>query len=185
MTALTSTARSAIVASYVEALSANESTGSLVTQVCDVARKYLKGAEIAEDDRSAIVADISKARGWKGASAKSRTSEVNVVLRAYASLPEAIDAFRAKAKRVQWHDSMKLARRINAGDSITQAVKAAFTTGGASKGTPEGRAAGALSALYDHLTGAKRAALVKAVRTMTEANVVKFTGKNAEKFANA
>lgn len=147
-TNLSTTARSAIVSSFVDALSANESTGSLVTQVCDVARKYLKGAEIAEEDRSAIVSDIAKARGWKGKSAKSRCSEANVVLRAYADLPEAIDAFRTKAKRCQWHDSMKLARRINAGDTIAQAVKAAFTTQGAPKGTPSGRAAGALKAWF-------------------------------------
>lgn len=183
---LSTTARSAIVSSYVDALSQNESTGSLVTQVCDVARKYTKGEDISDEDRSAIVTDIARAKGWKGKSAKSRCSEVNVVLKAHASLPEAIELYRTKAKRVQWHDGMKLARRLNAGDTIAQAVKAAFTTGGGSaKGSPEGRAAGALAALYDHLTGAKRAALIKAVRALTEANVVKFTGKNAEKFANA
>lgn len=165
-TNLTSTARSAIVASYVEALSANESTGSLVTQVCDVARKYLKGAEIAEDDRSAIVSDIAKARGWKGASAKSRCSEVNVVLRAYASLPEAIAAFRTKAKRVQWHESMKLARRINAGDSITQAVKAAFVSSGSgTKVSPSGRTAGALKAWYKS-EPRKREAILKAAELL-------------------
>lgn len=164
-TALTSTARSAIVSSFVQALSANESTGSLVTQVCDVARKYLKGADMSDEDRSAIVADISKARGWKGASAKSRTSEVNVVLRAYSTLPEAIDAFRTKAKRCQWHDSMKLARRINAGDSIAAAVKAAFTKGESSKGTPSGRTAGALKAWYK-AEPRKRDAILKAAELL-------------------
>ncbi len=149
MTSLTSTARSAIVSSFVEALSANESTGSLVTQVCDVARKYTKGEDFSDEDRSAIVSDIAKARGWKGASMKSRTSEVNVVLKAHADLPEAIDLFSKKAKRVQWHDSMKLARRINAGDTIAQAVKAAFVTGTDSKKvSPSGRAAGALKAWF-------------------------------------
>jgi hypothetical protein len=163
---LSTTARSAIVASYVDALSANESTGSLVTQVCDVARKYTKGADIAEEDRSAIVADISKARGWKGKSAKSRCSEVNVVLRAHASLPEAIEAYRAKAKSVQWHDSMKLARRINAGDSITQAVKAAFVSGGSgAKVSPSGRTAGALKAWYK-AEPRKREAILKAAELL-------------------
>lgn len=148
MTTLTSTARSAIVSSFVEALSANESTGSLVTQVCDVARKYTKGEDFSDEDRSAIVADIAKARGWKGPSMKSRCSEVNVVLKAHASLPEAIESFRTKAKRCQWHDSMKMARRLNAGDSITQAVKAAFTKQESSTSTPSGRAAGALKAWF-------------------------------------
>lgn len=145
---LSATARSAIVAAYVEALSTNESTGSLVTQVCDVARKYTKGEDLSDADRSAIVMDIAKARGWKGKSIKARSSEVNVVLKAHAELPEAIDAYRAKAKRCQWHDSMKLARRLNAGDSIAQAVKAAFVSGGKPKGTPSGRVAGALKAWH-------------------------------------
>lgn len=148
MTTLSSTARSAIVSSFVEALSANESTGSLVTQVCDVARKYTKGEDFSDEDRSAIVADISKARGWKGASAKSRCSEVNVVLKAHASLPEAIESYRTKAKRCQWHDSMKLARRLNAGDTIGQAVKAAFTKSESGTVSPSGRAAGALKAWF-------------------------------------
>jgi hypothetical protein len=148
MTALTSTARSAIVSSFVNALSANESTGSLVTQVCDVARKYLKGESMIDEDRTSIIADISKARGWKGPSAKSRTSECNVVLKAYADLPEAIEALRAKAKSCQWHESMKLARRINAGDSISKAVAFTLKGGASTKSTPSGRTAGALKAWF-------------------------------------
>lgn len=145
---LSTTARSAIVSSFVDALSQNESTGSLVTQVCDTARKYLKGAAISDEDRSAIVSDIAKARGWKGPSLRSRASEVNVVLKAYNKLPEAIEAYRAKAKRVQWHDSMKLARRLNAGDTIAQAVRAAFTKSDSRQVAPSGRVAGALKAWF-------------------------------------
>lgn len=148
MTTLTATARSAIVSSFVDALATNESTGSLVTQVCDVARKYTKGADISDEDRSAIVSDIAKARGWGKNVLKQRASEVNVVLKAHASLPEAIDAFRTKAKRCQWHDSMKLARRLNAGDSISAAVRAAFTTKPGGDVSPSGRAAGALKAWF-------------------------------------
>jgi hypothetical protein len=137
------------VSSFVDALSANESTGSLVTQVCDVARKYLKGEAMADEDRTSIIADISKARGWKGPSAKSRTSECNIVLKAYADLPEAIDALRTKAKRCQWHDSMKLARRINAGDSISKAVAFALKAGSSGERvSPSGRTAGALKAWF-------------------------------------
>lgn len=162
--ALSSTARSAIVAAYVEALSANESTGSLVTQVCDTARKYMRGEAINDEDRSSIVLDISKARGWKGKSAKSRQSEVNVVLRAYNQLPEAIDSYRTKAKRCQWHDSMKLARRLNAGDTIAQAVRAAFTTNTQSaKSTPSGRVAGALKAWFKAEPRKQKAILEAAV----------------------
>src|SRR5690606_32033765 len=104
MTTLSTTARSAIVSSYVKALNAHEPSGSLVTQVCETAMRYMKGEEIPEDDRKAIVADIARAKGWKGKSAKSRISECNVILKAYAKLGEALEAFSAKAKRVQWHD---------------------------------------------------------------------------------
>jgi len=116
--------------------------------VCDTARKYLKGAAISDEDRAAIVSDIAKARGWKGPSLRSRTSEVNVVLKAYNTLPEAIEMYRAKAKRVQWHDSMKLARRLNAGDTIAQAVRAVLTKGNSKQITPSGRVAGALKAWF-------------------------------------
>jgi len=146
---LSTTARSAIVASFVEALAANESTGSLVTQVCNVANKYSKGEALSDEDRSAIVSDIAKARGWKPASAKVRISECNAVLKAAPTLPEAIDAFRERSKgRCQWHDGMKLARRLNAGDSITAAVKAAFTTKPGADVSPSGRVAGALKAWF-------------------------------------
>lgn len=149
MTALTSTARSAIVSSFVDAIAHNETSGSLVTQVCDVARKYLKGEAMGDEDRSAIIADIAKARGWKGASVKSRGSECNVVLKAYADLPEAIESYRTKAKRCQWHDSMKLARRINAGDSISKAVAFALKAGkSGAPVSPSGRVAGALKAWF-------------------------------------
>lgn len=63
-------------------------------------------------------------------------------------MPEAISAFKSKAKRCQWHDSMKMARRLNAGDSIAKAVKAAFVKGESAKGTPSGRVAGALKAWF-------------------------------------
>lgn len=163
---LSTTARSAIVSSFVDALSANESTGSLVTQVCDTARKYLKGSEFMDEDRKAVISDIAKARGWKPNVMKQRTSEVNVVLKAYASLPEAIEAFKRKSSKCQWHDSMKLARRINAGDTVAQAVKAAFTQKEANKATASGRTAGALKAWFKEANATKREAILKAAELL-------------------
>lgn len=146
MATLSTTARSAIVSSYVKALDAHETSGSLVTQVCETAMRYMKGEEIPEEDRKAIIADIASAKGWKGASAKSRMSECNVVLRAYAKLNDAAEAFRAKAKRMQWHDVMKLARRLNAGDSVQKAVSFAMRKGSGTVVPPSGRVASALKA---------------------------------------
>lgn len=166
MTTLSTTARSAIVSSFVDALAANESTGSLVTQVCDVANKYLKGSEMVEDDRNAIANDIAKARGWKGPSLKSRVSEVNVVLKACTTLPEAIKAFAAKSPKCQWHDSMKLARRINKGDSVKQAVAFALKKGEAGEGAkPAGRVAGALKAWFK-AEPRKQEAIIKAAEIL-------------------
>lgn len=160
---LNASARNAIVASFCNALDTNESTGSLVTQVCDTAQRFLKGEDINEGDRANIVADIAKARGWKGPSLRSRSSEVNVVLRSYAKLPEAVKLFSTKAKAVHWHDSMKIARRLNAGDSIAQAVKAAFATKGQSvKSTPQGRAAGALKAWFKVAKADKKDLIIQA-----------------------
>src|ERR1044072_8113355 len=96
---LSNTARTAIVASYVEALSNAENTGALVTQVCDVANRYTKGEVISDEDMTAIVGGIARERGWKGPALKSRASEVRVVLRASNTLPEAIKAFRNRADK--------------------------------------------------------------------------------------
>lgn len=165
--ALTAAARSAIVSSFVTALSANESTGSLVTQVCETAQRYMKGNEIPADDRAAITADIAKARGWKGASAKARISECNIVLRAYAELPEYSEAFKTRAKKCQWHDSLKLARRINAGDSMQKAVAFAMKSGSDKKGTPKGRITRALKTYYTaSARSAKREAILRAAELM-------------------
>ncbi len=162
---LSATARSAIVAAYVEALTTNESTGSLVTQVCDAANKYMHGEPIATGDRTAIAADIAKARGWKGTSLKSRISEVNVVLRAYDRLPEAIEGFTQRAKRCQWHDSMKIARRLNKGDSVAKAIKAALLKDKGAKVSPAGRAAGALKAWFK-VAPRKQKAIVEAAELL-------------------
>lgn len=163
---LSTSARSAIVSTFVTALTANESTGSLVTQVCDVARKYLKGEPMLDEDRKSITDDIAKARGWKGDSVKARTSEVNVVLKAYASLPEAIEAFRTKSSKCQWHDGMKLARLINKGATVKDAVKEALVKKESAGSTASGRTAGALKAWYKEANGAKREAIIKAAELL-------------------
>jgi hypothetical protein len=124
----------------------------------------LKGEEIPSDARKLIIADVAQARGWKDKALKSRGSEVNVVLRAYATLGEAVKLFTKKNNgRIQWHDTMKLARRINAGDNVSQAVTAAFASGAAAKpANPAGRVAGALKAWYKVARGEKKATILKA-----------------------
>jgi hypothetical protein len=163
---LSSTAISAIASSFVDALNTNESTGSLVTQVCDVARKYLKGEAMTDDDRASIVTNIASAKGWKRNVLKQRSSEVNVVLKAYHALPEAIELLTKRNDgRAQWHDSMKLARRINAGDSTQKAVAFAMRQKQPGQGNPMGRLAGALKSAWEAVPR-KRADIVKAAQLL-------------------
>lgn len=166
VTSLSTTAISAIATSFVDALSTNESTGSLVTQVCDVARKYLRGEAMSDDDRASIVTKIASARGWKKNVIKQRSSEVNVVLKAYDQLPEAIKLLSTKNNgRAQWHDSMKIARRLNAGDSVQKAVAFAMRKGSGANSNPAGRVAGALKAWWNDAPR-KRAEIIKAAQLL-------------------
>jgi hypothetical protein len=166
---LSTTARSAIVSTFVHALTTAENTGNLVTQVCETANKYLKGAEISDADMSSIGHDIAKARNWKGPAARSRLSEVRVVLRASSTLPEAIKAYASKASKCDWHTSMKLARCLNRGESVKTAVSSAFvsnTTKQTSKSTPQGRTAGALKSWFKLAKGDKKTAILKAAEIL-------------------
>jgi hypothetical protein len=116
---------------------------------------------MSDADCKAVVTDISRAKGWKGDSAKARESEVRIVLKAADKLPDAIEAYRAKAKGCTWHNSMKLARGLAKGKSVTQCVKAAFEANGKPTGTPEGRCAGALKAWFK-ASPRKREAIINA-----------------------
>lgn len=165
---LSTTAKQAIVHTFVDALNQADNTGSLVTQVCDTAQKYLKGDEMSVDDTNGVVNAIAKQRGWKGPSLKSRTSEVRVVLRASAVLPEAIKAYADKANKCDWHTAMRLARCINKGEPVQKAVKSTFSQKATQspKSTPQGRTAGALKAWYKDAKGDKRALIIKAAEML-------------------
>lgn len=165
-TALSATARTAIVSSYINALDSAENTGSLLTQVCETANKYTRGETLSDEDQKAIAAAVSSEKGWRGKTAQSRESEVRVILRASAELPEAIEAFASKNKSCNWHTGMKLARRLNKGEPVAKAVKTvlhAITNGGQStQSNPAGRAAAALKAWFKAAKGEKRKAIEKA-----------------------
>lgn len=159
---LSTTARSAIVSTFVQALHACDNTGSLVTQVCDTANKYLHGAEISKQDTDSITNSIAKERKWKDKILTARSSEVRVVLRAYNTLPEAIKLYSARANKCDWHTSMRLARKLNAGEKVSAAVRSAFEVAATKVVSPAGRTAGALKAWYNNAKGEKREAILKA-----------------------
>lgn len=163
--ALSTSARSAIVSAFVAALNTAENTGGLVHTVCEVVSKATKGNTLSDEDSKAIVVDISRAKGWKGASALSRQSEVRIVLKASDKLPDAIEMYRSKAKGCTWHNSMKMARVLAKGKSVAQAVKAAFESNGKNPGTPEGRTAGALKA-WHKASPRKRDVIVQAAKLL-------------------
>ena len=166
-TKITAAVHNKLVTAFTGAFDSMESSGNLVTQVCDIASAALKGEEIPKEARSLIVSDIASNRGWKDKTLKSRSSECNVVLRAYVSLGEAVRVFTKRNNgKCQWHDSMKLARRLNAGDSVQQAVAAAFAKSEAKTVNPAGRVAGALKAWYKAAKGDKRAKILKAAELL-------------------
>ena len=168
--ALSSAAVTAIGATFADALTQRDTSGSLVIQTCETAHKYAKGAALLDDDVTNITNSVASIKGWSGASARSRISECKVVLRAYAKLPEAVREFTKKnTGKCQWHDSMKLARRINEGDSVGAAVKFVMDSTKTGNNTnPKGRAAGALKAWFKHAacTKAEKAAITQCVKLL-------------------
>lgn len=164
---LSLSARNSIATAFCSALDTQENTGSLVTQVCNVANKYLNGQEITKEDSDHICTTIAKQRGWKGAAIKTRCSEVRTVLRASADLPKAINQYSERAKKCDWHTSMKLARLINKGESVTRAVSQAFNTQSQSAVvSPQGRVAGALKSWFKIAKGDKREQIIKAAHIL-------------------
>jgi hypothetical protein len=149
---------------FASALDQRDNTGSLVHTVCDVARQCMKGKAFAEPDLQGIVDVIAHERGWEGASLKSRGSEVRVVLRAYVKLPEAIKIAQRDGA-CNWHFSMMLARKINAGSSPADAVEEAREKGSKKKANTIGKIAGLLKTLYKD-NRSKRDAAIKAWKAL-------------------
>lgn len=165
---LKSTSKSAIVSAFVHAMTTVDSTGSLVTQVCNVARKH--GADqLTKPDQDLIIQDIASQRGWGENVIRQRSSEVRTILKSCAALPEAIELLTKKAGSCNWHSAMKLARRVVAGDSIKQAVATVFEKGASEPKAahPAGRVAAGLKAWFKQSKSDKRAVIVKATQLLS------------------
>lgn len=152
--------RRRVAMAFCSALDAQSNTGSIVTQVCDVARSIMRGKPFPEADMAAIVEDITAKRGWQGPTAKVRASEVRTVLYTYAKLPEAIKIAQQDGT-CNWHFAMKLARIIRKGKTGAAAVKEARKAREAKEIPIEGRIASLLRKLYREKR-AKRDAAAKA-----------------------
>lgn len=178
------TARSAMVSAISSALDDVGATGSLMCGIADTARKHYKGEDIPADDVSAIAEQVAAAQKWNAISRQSRISEVRVILRACAKLPQYLKALGERMDKYTWHDSMKLARRVNKGDSIAAACAFVKSGKGGDSHTsvnPKGRAAGALSQLFDHVKGARRDTVRKAVKMLRDEGIIVVSPKLAEK----
>lgn len=135
--------RRRIATAFCSALDNVSNTGSIVTQVCDVARSIMRGKPIPDADMDSIIADIAAARKWKGPALKVRSSEARTVLATYAELPEAIKAAQDKGA-CNWHFALKMARLIKRGKSATAAVSAARKASTRAEVPIEGRIAALL-----------------------------------------
>jgi hypothetical protein len=152
--------RRRIATAFCNALDTQANTGSIVTQVCDVARSIMRGKPVPAADMDSIIADIAAQRGWKGPTAKVRGSEARTVLSTYAELPEAVKLAQEKGA-CNWHFALKIARLIKGGKSPTAAVSAARKKAADKPINWEGRIAAVLKALIE-AKPKKRAAAINA-----------------------
>lgn len=171
---LSKTAHSAIISAYCTALDSVENNASIVTQVCNAARGYLKGEPMSKPDADAVISGIAQRRGWKGDAVKTRGSEVRTVLNVYNTLPEAVEQFRKREGACTWHMMVTIARKLRTHNgNVNKAVKAAAEGAGESSKpvNPAGRVAGALKAWYANVRGDKREAIRKAVSILSTAGL--------------
>lgn len=129
MTKQAKTITNTVASKIAKAVSAADSTGSIVTQVCDIAKQAFKGEAIEKADIETIANAVVKERGLKGRNAINRASEIRNVLRAYVTLPAAVVALKKHSKfdgTFPWHASIKLARCVNKNPTTSKAVTAYF-----------------------------------------------------------
>lgn len=160
-------ARNKISSAIVSALSAYENTGLQLTGVCETLQSSLHGQAIGDEDSKSIIGAVARAKGWKGASLKVRSSEVGAILRAYATLPEAVESYKNCNGHCDMPSALRMARFLNRGDSVKQAVKKARASKAQSKGSsPAGRTAAGLKAWYKVANATKKTAILKAAEIL-------------------
>lgn len=128
----------AISSAIAKGLAEVNGTGSLLTQVCKIAFSMFKGKAIPKPDMLAILDDLTRRMGWKGATADVRRSEYRSVLMQYHVLPEAMSAFAKRTNRCSWHDGIALSRLLKS-NSVTKAVAKHATRGGKKAEAPKSR----------------------------------------------
>jgi hypothetical protein len=179
---LTTTARSAVVATYCDALDTQERSGMLLTTVCDAVYKNCKGKPLPDADRKDIVSSIGKRRKWSSESASVRAAEVNTVLKNYSALRDAIKRLTNATDACTWHQAIALSRALNKGASLATAVKDVKNGKVAGVVSPAGRVASAIFALYKASKADKRKAVVRVARILKDECNVEFRGEAGKVF---
>ena len=109
----------------ITAYTANGKTGDLLLTVCTKAQSVFKGEPIVKAAAIRIASSICKAMGWKAAqTVKNRQSEMVAVLGNYVELQQASEKYRKTADAFSFHNAITLARLLNKGKTVTQAVTA-------------------------------------------------------------
>jgi len=161
--------RDAVVVAFVDAYAAAENGGSKIAQTCAIARTAYKGDEVPADDVAYITDKIAESRGWEGATAKTRKSEVRKVLAVYSTLPEGIESVRESEGSCDWRSGLRLATLLKKHEGKLRPALAAFKaqqTEKGGKGNPAGHVAGALKRWYKVAKADKRALIIKAAEML-------------------
>ena len=99
---LSSSDRSGIARSVAEAIAEIGKSGSVITQVCAVAKKAAGGHALSQDDIDSITADVAKSPALQALNKRNRDNTLSrwrTVLAVYSQVPEATESLRAKLGR--------------------------------------------------------------------------------------
>ena len=116
----------ALAKGMTEVLQSVGTSGALLAVVCTDAIKRYKNQPIPETDAKYVVNELARVLEWQPKSITSRTSDVNVILKHYQKLPEAIEELRTNkaGKPTSFSNVLQLARGIKRGKTPKQAVLA-------------------------------------------------------------
>lgn len=127
------TAANAIANALDHAMTQAANTGDFVTQCVSAARKYYNGKAIPDADMLATLDVLQNKRGWSEKSAPVRRSEAQALLREYATITEAVNAYKKKHGGCTWHNVIRLARELGKHKGKTRITRSVNTLAKTSK----------------------------------------------------
>jgi hypothetical protein len=139
---LTAKERKELARTFTDTYSAVAVTGEAISIALATAVSKITGKARAIDAPSldAVVADVAQARKWSEATIPVRKSEIATLLYAMPELPALCTGFKKKAGGLQWHNTVSMARRVKAGDTVAQAITYVAENNGKNKKPIKGKA---------------------------------------------